>query len=36
MSLCCLDVVVVYNILFQQEFSVLSLFAERFTVIITV
>ena len=33
---CYLDVVIFYNILFQQECSVLSLFAESFTVIITV
>jgi len=28
--LCYLDVIIVYNVLFQQEHSVLSLFAERF------
>ena len=33
---CYLDVVIVYNILFHQEYSVLSLFAEGFTVIITI
>jgi len=33
---CYLDIVIVCNILFHQEYSVLSLFAERFTVIITI